>query len=170
MRKGHGSVYQRPDGLWAFAISSTGPDGKRRRKVLSSKDEAKIRAAAEAHIASLPPKKTRAERMADSRALGTRTPDERAAVRRAAPKECRYCDTSLNMFNEETDHIIPVGVGSDAADNTQIICWECNNAKRDRLDYEYTGPRPRPFRVHPFRRDEYESFLAAREKFLAGLV
>ena len=40
--KGEGSIYRRPDGLWAASIELPSPDGKRRRKVVSSKDKAVV--------------------------------------------------------------------------------------------------------------------------------
>lgn len=155
-----GSIYQ-ADGYWRFAVSVT-ENGKRRRIVKSSRDRAVVEAFADDHRAFLRPKKrSRQEYMADARALGSHTPDEFYALLANSPRECRYCRTPLNLFNEVTDHIVPVqGGGSDAIDNLQIICWECNAAKGTKLNYSYKG-KPRPFRPLPKREAQYARFLAA---------
>jgi integrase len=40
--KGEGGIYQRADGLWAASIELPSHDGKRRRKVITSKSKAKV--------------------------------------------------------------------------------------------------------------------------------
>jgi 5-methylcytosine-specific restriction endonuclease McrA len=144
--KGAGAVYQRGDGYWCAAVSLPREDGKRRRKVKISRDRSVVEAfLAEWQTANpVRPVLTRAEYMEAARAKGTHTVQELNAVE---------------------DHIIPVALGgSDAIDNIQIICWACNQDKGSKLDFEYTGERPRPFSALPSRRDALPNIQRAKER------
>ena len=152
--KGNGTLYQRAqDGMWCVSIPLPSEGGKRRRRVVVRK----YREDAEAVLAGwrdeldLAPVMSRAELMAEARSRGTHTKEELRALL-IATTTCRYCKTGLELFNRVQDHIVPVARGgSDAIDNIQFICWECNIEKRDKLDYEYTGDGPRPLRPLPIR-------------------
>lgn len=158
---GHGSVYQSPDGLWRFAVSSM-VDGRRVRKVRSNKSREVVEAIAAEHRAQAFVPQGRTNYMAAARALGTHTRREMRELHKRAPRHCAYCKTRLNWLNSVTDHIIPVSRGgSDAIDNIQIICWECNTDKRASTSYEYVGP-PRPFKVFPKRQSVYDGMRAAK--------
>lgn len=155
-RKGTGSIYlRRADNTWCASYEVPGDGGTRRRRVKTSKNRAVVEAFLEEWRAAnpLPDAKTRAENMAAARALGTHQPHELSALIRDTT-HCRYCRVQISEINRVVDHIIPVSRGgSDAIDNLQVICWECNADKRDRLDYAWEGP-PRPVRQSPWVRPE----------------
>lgn len=114
-------------------------------------------------VHDLGPSRPRAEIMAEARARGTHTPDEWTALVREA-RTCRYCDVELNVFNGVQDHKVPVvRGGSDAIENLDYICWQCNLEKAMRTPDEwcYGGPRPRPFAPAPRRRREWERLAGA---------
>lgn len=167
-----GTIYRRSsDGLWCAAITLPSIDGKRQKRVVTSKD----RAVVEAKLREMNPgvrgagHKSRPELMREARAIATHTPSEWHAKVRASPKECRYCDTPLNTFNRVKDHMISIECGgSDGIDNVQPICWECNSAKHKTPhdEFIYTGERPRPFNVMPVKRKEYERGQAVRAQRL----
>lgn len=162
-----GTIYQRRDGLWCVAIEAGTVNGKRKRKVITSKDRDKVVAKLEELATPKTPKKTRAEYLREARAIATHTPSEWYAKLRTLPKICRYCDTALNHFNMVKDHMIALEAGgSDSIDNIQPICWECNVDKRTTPhdEYTYTGSKPRPFSVFPKRRPEYERVMAKRNE------
>lgn len=163
-RKGTGSVYQRrQDGLWMVAVSASAPGEPRKRRVLCAASEEDARAKLEELVGATDqsPRVTRTELEARARKLGTHTVAELTA-KLVATTTCRYCKTHLNGFNRVADHIVPlVKNGSDALDNLQGICWECNDAKRDKLDYQYAGSAPRVFSPLPSRRRSLERFLTA---------
>ena len=153
--RGIGSIYQRnTDGLWLASVPAPAVDGKRRKRVIATgKDRAKVQAALDAWREANPaaPVLTRAESMAAARALGTHTYAEMTALIRAADT-CRYCGIGLDVNNRVEDHIVSVARGgSDAIDNLQVICWECNMAKRDNDHYVYDGKKPRPYKPLPMR-------------------
>jgi hypothetical protein len=163
-----GSIYQRSkDNLWCATIELGVIDGKRRKKVVASKD----RAVVEAKLLEMNPNirpvghRSRAENMRAARAIATHKGSEWHAKVRASPNECRYCDTALNGFNMVKDHMIAVEVGgSDGIDTVQPICWECNffKAKTPHDQFTYDGPKPRPFTVMPVKRKEWERGLEKR--------
>lgn len=156
--RGTGSVYF-AGGVWRFAYRVDGI-----RKVRTSTDEAKVRQWAAEHAAQHRPAPTRQEQMRDAQRIGTRTRSETFARRRQLPNECAYCHTALNEFNEEWDHIVPIGSGgSDSVDNLQVVCWECNREKGKDPGYTYEG-EPRAFKVAPNRRRMYDSMRAARAR------
>ena len=163
----YGSLYQRKDGMWVGSVDmGLNEQGKRYRKTVSSKDRATAQAKLDAITTERKPAKTRAQYLAESRLLGTHTPEEWDAKARTQ-KTCRYCDTSLNIFNEVKDHMIALEVGgSDSIDNVQRICWECNMEKRTTPhdEFTYKGPKPRPFSVLPIRRADYQRGLDARAR------
>lgn len=104
------------------------------------------------------PATTRTEKMRQAKARGTHTADEWHALVRATPT-CRYCGVRLNVFNRVSDHRIPVGRGgSDAIDNIDAVCWQCNleKALRTPEEWSYEGPTPRPFAPMPSKRREWE--------------
>lgn len=165
-RKG-GTVYQRKDGMWVAAVELGVIDGKRKRKVITSKDRAvvedKLRELTGGILRTVTI--SRAELMRAAKAKATHTPTEWHAKVRNSPKVCRYCETGLNPFNMVKDHMIAVERGgSDGIDNVQPICWECNGEKRTTPhdEFVYKGEKPRPFRVLPVRRPEYERVMAKR--------
>jgi 5-methylcytosine-specific restriction endonuclease McrA len=167
-----GSLYQRADGQWIGTIElGRNENGTRVRKIVSSTD----RATAEARLRELNPNygikpRTRTEMMREARKLGTHTGKEWGA-KVAATKTCRYCDTDLNMFNMVQDHILAIeSGGSDAIDNLQPICWECNVDKyiTPADQYTYTGEKPRPFSVFPNRRKMYDRMMEAKKKALSA--
>lgn len=152
-RKGAGTIYRRGSGYWAVAVELPREDGRRRRKVKTSKDRAVVEAFLQEwrEANPLPEARNRSEHMAAARALGTHRPSEVEALIRATA-DCRYCRVVLSEGNRVVDHIIPVSRGgSDAIGNLQVICWECNADKRDRLDYRWDGP-PRPVKQSPWVR------------------
>lgn len=159
------SIYQRADGLWCAAFTvSTRP---RRRRIIraTTRDRLteKIEAAGLTDRLHPEPTRPRRDHLADARAIETHTAEQWHALVRAHPKICRYCDTPLNIFNGVKDHIVSIiRGGSDGIGNLDYICWECNTAKRDRDDYTYAGPRPRPFRPIPAKRAEWERMVARR--------
>lgn len=162
-----GSIYQRGDGLWCVAIEVGIVDGKRKRKVITSKDRDKVVAKLAELAVSKPPKKSRAEYLREARQIATHTPTQWYAKLRTLPDLCRYCDTQLNHFNMVKDHMIALEAGgSDGIDNVQPLCWECNIDKRTTPHdvYVYTGVKPRPFSVFPKRRPEYERVIAKRNE------
>jgi len=169
LKGGAGSIYQRGDGMWCGAVEFGRVDGKRNRKVITSKNRETVEARILELVADRAPVKTRKEHMADARLIATHTPNEWYAKVRASAKTCRYCDTNLSIFNTVKDHMIAVETGgSDGIDNVQPICWECNNEKRTQHhdEYAYAGEKPRPFSVMPIRRAEYEraqAFQASRK-------
>lgn len=163
-----GSLYQRKDGMWIGTVE-VGRDeaGKRKRRVVSSKDRATV----EAKLRNLSPNfdaepKTRAELMVAARLLGTHTEREWGAKVHALKGPCRYCGTMLNMFNMVKDHMIAVEAGgSDSIDNVQPICWECNiqKARTPHDQFTYRGTKPRPSSVFPLRREMYNRMMEARK-------
>lgn len=165
--KGAGSLYQRKDGLWCAAIELEPVDGKRRKKVVASKDRNVVEAKLQEWSAGYqPPKfKTRPEYLREARKIATHTPREWSAKVRASSKHCRYCETELHYFNMVKDHMIALEVGgSDGIDNVQPICWECNVEKATTPpdEFVYKGTKPRPFSVLPIRRKEYERVMEKR--------
>lgn len=79
-------------------------------------------------------------------------------MRRAAGGVCHYCLVELNVFNGVMDHKVPVlRGGSDAADNLDYVCWQCNLEKALRTpdEWSYSGPVPRDFRPAPKKRREW---------------
>lgn len=165
-----GSIYQRTsDGLWCAAIALPPVDGKRRKRVIASKD----RAVVEAKLRDMNPsvrevgREPRPVALRAARAIATHTQSQWHAKVRASSKQCRYCDTALNVFNTVKDHMISIHRGgSDSIDNVQPICWECNLAKykTPHDEYVYRGEKPRPFSVMPVKRAEYERGQAVRRK------
>jgi hypothetical protein len=167
-----GTIYQRAsDGLWCAAVEMEPVDGKRRKRVVASKD----RAVVEARLLEMNPAvrasglRSRAMAMREARAIATHKPSEWHAKVRASPNFCRYCDTALNGFNQVKDHMIAVEVGgSDGIDNVQPICWECNmdKGKTPHDVFVYRGQKPRPFSVLPIRRKDYERGQAVSRAWL----
>jgi 5-methylcytosine-specific restriction endonuclease McrA len=163
---GAGSIYRRSrDGLWVAAITlSVTP---RRRKVFTARTrELLLDRLAVAGVTiddSHPVAQGRLTAMSAARELGRHTGAEWNALVRTSPRKCPYCGVPLNLFNRTKDHKVPVARGgSDAIDNLEPICWECNASKGDRTheEFVYTGPRPRDFRPHPLREKEYLRVLA----------
>lgn len=141
-------------------------NGKRRRKVVASKDRAVVVVKLAEAVGDGPgPTKSRAELMRAAQIIATHTPDEWHKKVRESTKICRYCDAALNHFNMVKDHMIAVEAGgSDGIDNVQPICWECNIEKyvTPHDQYIYKGTKPRPFRVFPIRRPEYDRVMEKR--------
>ena len=153
-----GSIYQRKDGMWVAAFRK--PDGGRLTVKSKSRDRLieKLADNHNIHWNEEPPRApTRPDLLVAARTLGTHTRAEWDALRRHTPN-CRYCGEELNAWNESKDHAVPLSLGgSDAIDNIQRICWECNNDKGDQMpdEYHYDGG-PRGFVVHPARRAEWD--------------
>jgi len=164
-RNGEGSVYQRADGMWCGS-AHVGEGEARKRRTVYGRDEATARRklAELTGPIELRPVLSRAEYMAAAQRIATHTAREWTDKIRSTPKACPYCDVELNTFNDSKDHIIPISRGgSDGIDNVQRTCWECNMAKGDSLDFEYNGPRPRPFRVAPKLRTQYQNLMRFRD-------
>ena len=167
-----GSIYQRAsDGLWCATIEAGTVDGKRRKRVVASKD----RAVVEAKLREMNPNigpvghRSRYENMCRARAIATHTRKEWADKVRSTPEECRYCLVPMSLFNMVKDHMIAIEIGgSDGIDNVQPICWECNLSKRlthpDKFVYD--GPTPRPFTPMPSKVEEYERIQHMRRRGL----
>lgn len=158
---GAGSVYQQKDGLWAASLTIGWKNGRQVRKVVRSKSRevAEVKAAAMAGELRGRTFISRPEAMAAARKLGTHTAAQWHAKERAT-KECRYCSTPLNYWNTVKDHKTSIlRGGSDAIDNVQPICWECNIEKGTTHADKFThdGPTPRPFRVMPDREQQYRA-------------
>lgn len=118
-------------------------------------------------VHSRPEPRSRADWLALARSRGTHTPTEWRAVRRAANGQCRYCAVELNVFNGVRDHKVPVARGgSDAVDNLDYICWQCNaeKAMRTPQEWSYEGPCPRPFRPLPAKRREWDRLTEGRRR------
>jgi len=157
-----GTIYQRAsDGLWCAAIALPSIDGKRRKRVVTSKD----RAVVEAKLLEMNPDVRAAGHtprpvlLRAARAIATHKASEWHAKVRASPDECRYCETQLNIFNMVKDHMTALECGgSDGIDNVQPICWECNveKGKAPHDQFTYRGEKPRAFRVMPVKRDDWE--------------
>lgn len=152
---GSGSIYYRSDGFWIARFRHHGQEVK----VAAKTREAVIERLAARGITwqdapAGPP--TRAELLAAARERdGAHTEVEWLALCAASPRECRYCGVRINALNSSKDHRIPLQRGgSDLIENIDRICWECNMEKGDRTpeEFTYTGPRPRPFAIHPRRR------------------
>lgn len=170
--KGSGSIYRRAsDGLWLASVELEPIGGKRRRKVFTGKSRdavlEKVKTTTGIDMDAEPERRAgRRERMVVSRSIGTHTDREWSAVVKAT-KQCRYCDTALDHLNAVKDHKVAVARGgSDAIENLQRICWECNQEKAtlDHDDYAYAGEKPRPFRVAPTSRKVYEALMAAKAR------
>lgn len=165
-----GTIYLRKDGMWCAAVELPATDGRRRRKVIASKDRAVVEGKMNLlkEVENIRPVAIpRSELMKEAQKLGTHTALEWRDVFRAA-KNCRYCETELNSFNTVKDHMIAVGRGgSDAIDNIQAICWECNSEKgpTPHDQYTYLGVKPRPFSPLPQRRGWWEEVRVARLRF-----
>lgn len=165
--KGSGSIYQRKDGLWCASIEAGSVDGKRRKKVVTSKDRAVVERKLQELTEGYQPRefKSRPEYMRAAREIATHTPQQWYAKLRSLPKTCRYCDTALNHFNMVKDHMIAIEAGgSDGIDNVQPLCWECNveKARTPHDQYVFKGTKPRPFRVLPVRCNEYQRVMEKR--------
>lgn len=166
-----GTIYQRKsDGLWCAAVALPSIDGKRRKRVVTSKD----RSVVESKLLEMNPDvrgaghTPRPVLLRAARAIATHTDIEWYAKLRASPSDCRYCSAGLNDFNMVKDHMISLECGgSDGIDNVQPICWECNIEKRTTPhdEFEYRGERPRPFRVMPMKVREYERVQKARKNW-----
>lgn len=166
------TIYKRSsDGMWCAAHTISTHPRKRKVFVAATREavEAKLAAADLPAEPQRPPARGRRALMESARALGTHTEDEWIALRLTTPT-CRYCGVALDIYNVEKDHKVPVSRGgSDRIDNLQAICWECNAEKhtRDDVEYEYTGPRPRPVTPAPNRRHWYEQLANATASFRA---
>lgn len=164
---GSGSViHLRGRNLWRATLE-TGAAGRKRWQATSRTREGALSLLADRKTAigfvDPPPICTRREMLADAQALGTHTRDEMNTLRRNAPAACPYCDVALNPFNEVVDHRWSIATGgSDAIDNLQVICWQCNAEKGDIDDYAYSGPRPRLFRPIPIREAMMDKIREAR--------
>ena len=168
---GMATTFQRGDGIWVADVTISTTPRRRKRYYGATREAAESKLAAAAARGEFDPRlltprepvKSRAEWLREARARGRHTPAEWAALVRSGPKDCPYCETPLNSFNDAKDHIVSIdNGGSDTIDNIQRICWECNASKSKRDDYVYEGPRPRPFRPRPKVRAEYERAVSRR--------
>lgn len=77
--------------------------------------------------------KSRSERLAEARKKGTHTKEEWNALQKACGNRCVICGThkrALNGVSLCKDHIVPIyRGGSDAIDNIQPVCRQCNTSK-----------------------------------------
>lgn len=163
MRRRHGTgsiTHLTAKGLWRASVELPSDDGKRRRWAVTSRDRDRVTALLDAKLRELgidpapPERKTRAEYLSDARLLGTHTPTELRELYGRTPPTCRYCDVPLGVLNQVVDHQTSIARGgSDAIENLQVICWECNAEKGDTpaAEFQYQGIRPRPFRELPSR-------------------
>jgi len=155
--RGTGSLFQRADGRWFMKLWVTLPDGTRKRLEKSSTDRGVVEAFLQEHAPDRPQR-------IRSRRHYKRTPEVRMHVPylRTLYPVCRYCRTDLNQFNMVIDHIIPRTYGgTDEVDNLQLVCWQCNNEKSDKLDYVYVGG-PREFSPMPQKVAEFDQFARAQ--------
>ena len=75
-------------------------------------------------------KQIRNQRLKEARERGTHTVDEWAAIVAEFGSRCVVCGCEP-VGGPCKDHILPIHMGgSDAADNLQPVCRECNTAKR----------------------------------------
>lgn len=169
--RAHGSgglYFVSSQNLWRAVVDLGRDDtGKRRQWTSSSRDReaverrltAKLRELGRKPVDphALRPARSRIERL---RAAGPRaTRAEIRNLRRDAPKKCPYCGVRMDAFNSVIDHMVAVARGgSDAIENLQVICWECNAEKLDMNadEYQYIYLRPRAYRPHPARVASYE--------------
>jgi 5-methylcytosine-specific restriction endonuclease McrA len=84
--------------------------------------------------------KTRSERLAEARAKGRHTDEEWEALNLICGDECRSCGSHRSQLHGNAfckDHIIPIYEGgSDAIENIQPLCRQCNSKKaQTRTDY-----------------------------------
>lgn len=90
----------------------------------------------------------RSERLAHARSLGQHTAAEWQAMRSAYGRclRCGAPESQLVGGACVKDHIIPIYVGgSDAIQNLQPMCRNCNSSKgSDQTDYRLTAPETRP--------------------------
>lgn len=105
--------------------------------------------------------------LAEARERGTHTEAEWEALVRNHSGTCRHCGVRLNAYNGTQDHIVALARGgSDAIDNLDYICWQCNQGKWAKgEEWTYGGPRPRPFCPHPLRLEMWQASLKARARF-----
>jgi uncharacterized protein YdaU (DUF1376 family) len=79
------------------------------------------------------PGKTRAERLAHARSLGTHTQEEWIAIGDVCDHRCVRCgihETELHGSALCKDHIVPIYQGgSDSIENIQPMCRNCNSSK-----------------------------------------
>lgn len=165
---GSGSIYRRGrDGMWCWSIELGRVEGVRKRKVIARRELSDLRAELDRlgidPDAQDAPPPGRSDHMESARALGRHTDAEWYALIRRSPKQCRYCDVPLHLFNTVKDHKTPVSRGgSDSIDNLEPICWECNASKGSKTaeEYSYSGERPRTFRPSPKYRATYDRLEA----------
>lgn len=85
----------------------------------------------------------RSKRLADARQKGSHTPDEWLAVVRYHDGLCAKCNAEVIGGTPTKDHIIPIYQGgSDAIENLQPLCRQCNSSKgSDTTDHRKSGWR-----------------------------
>jgi 5-methylcytosine-specific restriction endonuclease McrA len=50
--------------------------------------------------------------------------------------KCAICGVDIDLSSSELDHIIPWElVGDELKNNLQMLCWDCNRNKSNRLDF-----------------------------------
>lgn len=156
-RRPHGewSLYKRADGMWIGSISITGPDRKRRKKTVSSKDRAEcqlklqdLRARYEIEAREI---RTRKENVEAARTLGGHTEAQWWAKIRGQSGKCFYCGEVgyrskpyymggrwVRLEHLVMDHMTPVARGgSDHIDNIVGACSACNQRKATMTAFEY---------------------------------
>ena len=74
----------------------------------------------------------------------TINPRRRAKLIEQAQFKCQKCGKSGNLTCLEIDHIIPIAKGgNNNIENLQVLCYECNMKKFDKLEMEQINKSPR---------------------------
>lgn len=85
-------------------------------------------------------KAQKANHAAKKRGLEATLSAEQVAALIETTHACPYCGATLNRRNRELDHIHPLSQGGTSTiDNVQIICKNCNRAKGEQDESEFTN-------------------------------
>lgn len=144
--KGSGSLYQRAsDGLWMASVAIRSEDGRRRRRVFSSRSRVVVEARLAAWLFENPlperaPSLPRGSNLRAARSIATHTAAEWSAYARSVAYACHYCSVALPRQLVEKDHKQPVARGgSDGIDNLAVACRACNREKGTLTEAEYVA-------------------------------
>ena len=85
---------------------------------------------------------TRSKRIAHARSIGTHTKAEWEGMKNIHGYVCAKCDSEVIGGHPTKDHIQPIMYGgSDAIENIQPLCRQCNSGKFDWIDYRIPWKR-----------------------------